>query len=353
MSDPSSERAGFNSADPSDVAQTVGRPERLRRTLMIVITSLVVVLTMVGIAGALLIHRYDDAVRRGNLLAPGARQPNSSASGPLNLLLIGSDFRSWNPDAGQRSDTIILAHVPRTMDRAYLISVPRDLLVDIPPMPSLNFGGDTPKINAAFQYGRGGIGGAGLVSATLTHLVGIRFDGAAVIDFSGLRNAVDILEGVRLCLDDRVVSTSTGKVFDPGCQLMQSADVLDYLRQRDFPDGDYARQRHQQQFLKAFLDRARSRGAAANPVKMDALIRAVAATMTVDTGQTALSDLVFALRDLSPAGIIGIKIPSYPDTIEDVSYVVASQEAPSLFDAVRSDSVERWAHNNEQWVNKI
>jgi anionic cell wall polymer biosynthesis LytR-Cps2A-Psr (LCP) family protein len=162
---------------------------------------------------------------------------------------------------------------------------------------------------------------------------------------------VDILGGVRLCLDDRIVSS--GKVFDPGCHLMQSTEVLDYLRQRDFPDGDFARQRHQQQFLKAFLDRARSTGAAANPVKADALIRAVAGTMTVDTGDTPLSDLVFALWDLSSEGVTGIKIPSSSDMIDDVSYVVASQDAHGLFDAIRFDSVEDWAHNNSDWVNKI
>jgi LCP family protein required for cell wall assembly len=348
MSDPSFETAGSSSADPSDEAQTVHRPDRLRRTLIGVGASVVLVLALMGVAGALLIRRYDHAVIRDSLLAPGARMPKTSTSGSLNLLLIGSDFRSGNPDAGQRSDTIILAHVPRTM-----ISVPRDLLVTIPPMPSIGFDGDTTKINAAFDYGRGGAGGTQLVSATLTDLVGVRFDGAAVIDFPGLRQAVDILGGVRLCLDDRIVSANTGKVFLPGCQLMQSTDVLDYLRQRDFPDGDFTRQRHQQQFLKAFLDRARSTGAVANPVKTDALIRAVAGTMTVDTGDTPLSDLVFALRDLSSEGVTGIKIPSSSDMIDDVSYVVASQDAQGLFDAIRFDSVERWAHNNADWVNKI
>ena len=306
--------------------------------MITVSAAVVLVLALAGIAGALLLHRYDTSVGRDVLLAPSARAQHGSRQGPVNLLLIGSDFRSSNPSAGQRSDTIIVAHVPRSMDRVFLISVPRDLLVTIPPMPSLNFDGETTKINAAFGYGHGGVGGAQLVSATLTEILDLRFDGAAVIDFSGLRRAVDLLGGVQLCIDDRVVSVHTGKVFSPGCQLMRSADVLDYLRQRDFPDGDYTRQRHQQQFLKAFLDRARSAGAPTNPVKTDELIRAVASTMTVDTGDTALPDLIFSLRDLSPQGIVGIKLPSYPDTIDSVSYVVTSEEASSLFDAMRGDS---------------
>jgi LCP family protein required for cell wall assembly len=229
------------------------------------------------VGGALLVRRYDSAVPRGNLLAPSARADGSHGlSGPLNLLMIGSDYRTWSPDSGQRSDTIIIAHIPKSMDRAYLISVPRDLLVDIPPDPAKGFSGDHTKINAAFEYGHGGVGGAQLVSATLTQLTGVQFDGAAVIDFSGLQHAVDVIGGVEMCLDTQVVSIHTKRVFQPGCHLMTSAEVLDYLRQRDFPDGDYGRQRHQQQFLKAFLGRALSAGAATNPVKMDELVRAVA-----------------------------------------------------------------------------
>jgi LCP family protein required for cell wall assembly len=357
MSDSSAKPTGPGSADSSEGAGIVGRPRRrsnrLRRTLIILGATIVLVATAVGVGGALLIQRYDHAVSRGELLAPGSRSHNASVSGPLNLLLIGSDKRVGNPDAGERSDTIIVAHVSRALNKVYLISVPRDLLVDIPPMPSINFAGDTTKINAAFEYGKGGPAGTQLVSATLTKLMGTRFDGAAVIDFSGLRSAVDILNGVNMCVDTRVVSIHTGKVFEPGCRLMGSGDVLDYLRQRDFPDGDYSRQRHQQQFLKAFLERARSTGAASNPVKMDALLRAVAGTMTVDTGETKLTDLVFSMRQLGPTNMMGVKIPSDPDTIDDVSYVVASPDAPGLFDAIRKDRVEEWTKNNQQWVNKI
>ena len=325
----------------------------MRRAFIGIGVALVVVATMVGIGGVLLVQRYNQAVNRDVLLDPGARSQHANVTGPLNLLLIGSDLRNSDPDAGERSDTIIVAHVTKAMNKVYLVSVPRDLLVDIPPVPSLNFGGVTGKINSAFEYGKGGVPGTRLVSATLTNLLGIRFDGAAVINFSGLRSAVDILGGVNMCVDERVVSIHTGKTFEKGCRLMGSGDVLDYLRQRNFPDGDYSRQRHQQQFLKAFLERARSTGAASNPVKMDSLLRAVAGTMTVDTGETGLTDLVFAMRDLGPGNMSGVKIPSYPSVIDSVDYVVAAPEAMGLFGALRTDGVEGWVKDNQQWVNKI
>jgi LCP family protein required for cell wall assembly len=349
MEDPASAPAGDGPAGHRV------RKARFRRVALLVAGTLAIVVVLAGVGGALLLRRYNDAFNKDTLLAPGSRAggPHASVKGPLNLLLIGSDERTGNPDAGQRSDTIIIAHIPSSMDHVYLISVPRDLRVKIPPDPSMNFSGDTTKINAAFEYGHGGVGGAQLVSATLTDLVGVQFDGAAVINFGGLKEAVDVLGGVEMCVDTQVVSIHTNKVFQPGCRLMNSTDVLDYLRQRNFPDGDYSRQRHQQQFLKAFLRRAVATGAGSNPVKLDSLLRSVASTMTVDTGEMALPDLVFALRDLRPDNITGIKIPSGVDTIDQTSYVVTDPDADGLFDAIRTDSMARWAKDNQAWVNKI
>jgi len=360
MSDPPTVTAGHGSADEPLPANAAGqtkhrRPGRTRRFFIAAGVTVVLVLGLAGIGGALLIRRYDNAVAKDTLLAPSARAeaPRATVVGPLNFLLIGSDYRTWSPDAGQRSDTIIIAHLSQALDHVYLISVPRDLLVELPAVPELNFPGATTKINAAFDYGRGGRGGVQLLSQTLTNLMGIRFDGAAVIDFSGLQKAVDILGGVEVCVDVRVVSVHTRKVFEPGCRMMGSKDVLDYLRQRNFPDGDFSRQRHQQQFLKAFFDRAVSMGMFTNPLKLDALLRAVAGSMTVDTGANSLPDLVFALRDLRPGDMTGVKIPATLGVIDTVSYVIASADAEGLFVAIRTDALSAWVSTHPQWVNRI
>ncbi len=124
-----------------------------------------------------------------------------------------------------------------------------------------------------------------LLSRTLNDLSGIRFDGAAAVRFDGLKQAVDLLNGVNLCVDVPTTSIHTRKFFPVGCRLMNSTDVLDYLRQREqYADGDFTRQRHQQQFLKAILQRAASTGMLTNPVKLDQFIRSVGSAMTVDTG---------------------------------------------------------------------
>jgi LCP family protein required for cell wall assembly len=306
----------------------------------------------------LTLSRYDRAVHREVLLDPDARagQPGgSTVDGPLNFLLIGSDARRSNPAMGQRSDTIIIAHVTRALDRAYLISIPRDLLVEIPAEPSTGFPGAFTKINAALQYGNGGQNGMRLLASTLNRLTGVRFDGAAVIDFAGLRSVVRVLGGVRMCVDERTVSIHTGAVFEVGCRRMSDTQVLDYLRQREtLPGGDFDRQRHQQQFLKALVAEAGRRDLMLHPVLADRLIRAAAAAMVVDVGGTSLADLLLALRGIGPAQVTGIRLPTYADMIDNISYLVPQEPlAPTLFAAVRTDTLADWTAGNRTWVNRI
>jgi LCP family protein required for cell wall assembly len=333
-----------------------------------------------------LANRYERAVHRAELIAPDAREDvapeqTTTITGPLNYLLIGSDSRAGLPHEGQRADTIIVVHVPRALNRAYLISIPRDLLVRIPAFRPTSFGGAEEKINGAYEHGGGGLGGAQLLSATLTELIGIRFNGAAIIDFEGFKRAVNILGGVYLCVDTTVESNHLGVdrngrlvqlwadaegtiqglppggrpyVFKKGCQRMNGALALDYARIRyGLPAGDFDRQRHQQQFLKAMLAEATKDGVATNPIKFDQFIRAVGSALTVDTGEVSLVDLAFGLRNVTPSTFVGVRVPSGPQDLGGVSYVLPEPSAASLYRAIREDALDEWVDANPEWVNSL
>ncbi|WP_442933534.1 LCP family protein [Micromonospora sp. CPCC 206060] len=303
---------------------------------------------MVGLR--MLSDRYDRTVARELLLDPAARQDRTDVSGPLTYLLIGSDRRPNSNSPETRADTILIVHLPAGLGRAYLISVPRDLLVGIP--AGAGYPGGNDKINAAYQHGGGGEGGARLLSVALARLTGLRFDGAALIDFAGIRKVVDILGGVRLCPETEVRSIHTGHVFPAGCQHLTGAQALDLVRQRyDLPNGDYDRQRHQQQLLRAMLDRAAATDLRGDPVKFDQVLRAVGSSLTVDTNGVPLDDLILALRELGSDALLGVQVPSHPQTIDEVSYVLLDQGASGLFEAVRENRVEQWARTNQRWVN--
>src|SRR5439155_1563619 len=91
---------------------------------------------------------------RGHPVHGHGADGHPALDGPLNVLLIGVDWRQGQ--AGLfRADTIMVMHVPRTMDRAYLFSLPRDTLVNIDPSPQSGYPGGRDRINAAFAYGAG------------------------------------------------------------------------------------------------------------------------------------------------------------------------------------------------------
>ena len=96
-------------------------------------------------------------------------------------------------------------------------------------------------------------------------------------------------------------------------------------------------------------------GVVANPLKLDALLNALRGALTIDTGGVSMSDLVFALRNLRPGSMIGVKIPTYFDTINDMSVVVATDDAKPLFAALRTDTLGAWVADkaHKQWLNAI
>ncbi|WP_344610862.1 LCP family protein [Dactylosporangium salmoneum] len=333
-----------------------------------------------AVAGvSILSRRYTANIHQSTLLGDNSRAGAGNADepqhtdikGPLNFLLLGSDLRALDPQDGQRSDSIIILHIPATMDRAYLLSVPRDLRVRIPAFATTGFRGVShEKINGAFQYGGGGEGGVQLLSETLHELLGIQFDGAAIVNFDGFKAAVDLLGGVDMCIDQKVTSIHVGfddkgnylspdrgghpQVYEPGCHHLEPWQALDLVRQRkSLPNGDYDRQKNQQKFIRAMLNRAKEKGLTTNPIAADKFIRAIGQALTVDLNGMQLADLMFALRNVSPDNLMGLQVPSEPQDIGGISYVVALPESEALYKAVREDLLDSWSVENPTWVNHM
>ncbi|GIJ29035.1 hypothetical protein Vqi01_41970 [Micromonospora qiuiae] len=311
---------------------------------------LLAALAVVGLR--VLADRYERTITREQLLAPAARTARTDLDGPINYLLVGSDRRPGDIGPQQRTDTILIVHVPAGLRTGYLVSVPRDLLVTIP--PGAGYPGGEDKINTAYEYGGGGQHGAQLLSATLARLTGIRFDGAALVDFAGLRNVIDLLGGVNMCVRTEVHSIHTDRVFHPGCQQMDGAQALDYVRQRyDLPGGDYDRQTHQQQLLGAMLKRAGETRLRSDPIQVHRLIQAVGNSLTLDTNGIPVEDLLLAMHGLSAEALHGVQVPSHAQTINQVSYVVLDGGGRGLFEAVRGTRMPEWAEAHPRWVTRL
>jgi LCP family protein required for cell wall assembly len=362
------------------VIGTVVRPKRrrwLRRTVkgFIAVVCLLVVTAVVG--GFVLANRFDSSIHRAHLLGD-AGVAGADLNGPLNFLLIGSNYRADNPSNGERADSIMIVHVTADHSHAFLVSIPRDLYTTIKPDPKIapQYQGSTEKIDAALNYG-----GAPLLSQTVSALVGIRFNGVIESRFAGFEQAVQALGGVCMYVDEDTTSVhvgyndATGKEQEPytnqgshpipvpgvtpvtyhkGYQCLKPWQALDFVRQRELlPNGDYDRQRHQQQFIAAVLRQTASAGTLSNPFKLDTVLHDIGQAMTIDTNGASTTNLLWTLHGVDTNTLVGLKTPSHPQDIDGTSYVVSDPGMPALFTALRNDTLSTWAKANPTMVNNL
>ena len=321
---------------------------------MILVVGLV--LTLVAAVGAwAYVNSLDKDMKRTDAFAGlTGNRPPAKVDGAINILLLGSDSRDPNAknDGSQwRTDTIVLLHVPASHDKAYFISLPRDLWVDVPESSDGKNGGASAKLNAAYAWG-----GPPLMVQTVEKFTGVRIDHVAIVDFWGFKRVVSALHGVRICPEMPPGETSFKSIHPPyrtfkkGCQIMGGDAALDYIRQRkQFPTGDFARMKHQQQFLKALMDRATSEGVFTSPTTMDAFLRAITKAVTVDKSFSLL-DMAIQFRNLRSKDLVFMTSPHLgTDMIDGQSVVVSDKEkASSLYQAVIDDRVAEWLKKNPQ-----
>ncbi|MEU7752246.1 LCP family protein [Micromonospora sp. NPDC049101] len=305
-----------------------------------------VVLALLGgsgmIAGGLYFRSINSGIERVDAFdgVPEADRPQvgENAQGAMNIMILGSDSRDPGNESGSRTDTIIVAHLPKDRSSAQLISIPRDTWVSVPKSSS-GRGGKDAKINASFAWG-----GVPLLVQTVEKFTGVRIDHVTIVDFSGFKEIVDALGGITVDVEKgftTLYALNGSRTFKAGRQKMDGAAALDYARERHaFADGDFARIRHQQQVIKAILDKAASGGTLANPAKLNSFVKATADAVAVDK-KLNLIDLASEMRDLRSGNLTFLTCPvKGTGTMGTESVVLADKDkAAKVFDAVRNDNV--------------
>jgi LCP family protein required for cell wall assembly len=168
-------------------------------------------------------------------------QPGLS-DGPLNVLVLGVDARPESEEMGSRTDTIMLVQVvPKTGD-VKLLSVPRDLFVEVEP-------GERDKINAAYNYG-----GVDETIDALENYSGVPVDHYAVVDFEGFERVIDAMGGVRVDVGDGLFPEKWRMGED--VQRLNGHKALIYARYRGTPGADIDRMQRQRELVGALRSEA-------------------------------------------------------------------------------------------------
>lgn len=271
-----------------------GGTGRGRRILLIVMTVVLVLLVVSG----LMYFYLDSKLTRADVLVDYHGRPVAGTG--QNWLITGSDSRqgltlkqerklhTGRDVSGQRSDTIMLLHIPANGGRAVLISLPRDSYVQIP-----GFGWN--KINAAYS-----VGGPKLLAKTVQNATGLQIQHYMGIGFGGLVNVVNAVGGVEMCLPHRVHDQASGLRLKKGCQTLNGGQALSFVRDRHtFATQDLQRVQDQRIFLGALLRKVTSPGTLLNPFAAVPAAFGATGALQVDSGTHLyqLLQVAFALRN--------------------------------------------------------
>lgn len=249
--------------------------------------------------------------------------------GPRNILIVGTDSRDDLPEdfegnfgkfEGTRTDVIMLVHfIPGEL--AQILSLPRDLRVDIP-------GHGFNKINAAHA-----LGGPDLLVETVTENLEVAVNNYVEIDFAGFANIVDALGGVELEFKRHARDLKSGlEITETGVQRLNGAQALAFARSRRYEelrdgewtkigDNDIARTRRQQRVLLALFDQATS---TSNALNLPGFAATVAEQIMADESLSigVLVELGRAALSLDSSDLEAMTLPGRIETIDSTSFVV-------------------------------
>ncbi|HEY9376081.1 MAG TPA: LCP family protein, partial [Jiangellaceae bacterium] len=232
-----------------------------------------------------------------------ARPSPPPAGDSMNILLAGLDSEETGDsfERGEaRTDAVMILHLDKSREQAWLISFPRDTWVPIP-------GHGQNKINAAYS-----LGGPSLYVQTVEELTGLRMDHLAVIDWSGFRALTDALGGVTLTFTEPVV-TWDGTRYQAGTHTLSGDAALQYVRERKaLPRGDFDRVQRQQNYLRALMRQLGAGDLLSDPGRLVQVLDAVGQAAKVDEelSATGLMGLALSLRSLGDEDVTFLTVPT-------------------------------------------
>ncbi|MFI2434546.1 LCP family protein [Streptomyces sp. NPDC018693] len=330
-----------------------GIRRRRRRWVWGGVAGVGVVVVGAGVTVAVLYARLDgnitpDEAAAAELARYEKERPTVLVKGARNILLIGSDSRKgdgngrYGRDPGtERSDTTILLHLDAGRRSATAVSLPRDLMVEVPSCRRPD-GTRTEPVFAMFNHAFE-TGGSACTVRTVEKLTGVRIDHHVVVDFSGFKKLVDAVGGVEVCLSRPIDDKAAQLKLPAGRVTLNGEQALGFVRARKTlgNGSDTDRMERQQRFLGALVNKVRGNDVLLNPVKLYPVLDAATSSLTTDPGLASLRglyDLVRAVRDIPAEHMRFLTVPRESYVHNANRDQLEEPAAEELFRRLRTDA---------------
>ncbi|WP_439812143.1 LCP family protein [Streptomyces sp. P9-2] len=307
-----------------------------------------------GVGGYLYLEHLNDNIT--SVSDDGASTGGFKKDQAINILLIGTDKRTGSGNEGYgdkgsegHADTTILLHVSKDRSNATALSIPRDLIVDIPDCPTEQEDGSQKVIPGETgvrfntSLGQGGRTPS-CTMRTVTELTGIQPDNFMVADFNAVKTLTSAVGGVPVCLGKDINDPDSHLNLPKGTHRIEGEEALAFVRTRHSVGlgGDLSRIQLQQQFLSSLMRELKSNDTLTSPSKMIKLAEAGTKALTVDSQLNSinkLKDLGLELGKLNVKNLTFATVPVVDNPAEKVkaTVVLNDAEAPQVFEMIRND----------------
>ena len=280
-------------------------------------------------------------------LGDEAERP-AAAGDALNVLVLGTDSReglgSSYGDEGSagHADTTFLFHIAKDRSNATVMSIPRDLMVQIPDCQT-----DRKQIpgqaRAMFNTSLGQDGrDPGCTWRTVEKLTGVRIDHFVMVDFEAVKSLSTALGGVEVCAAKDIHDPDSHLKMSKGRHVVQGDEALAFVRTRHAVGfgGDLTRIPLQQQFISSMIRKVKSGDTLTSPTKVWNLADAATKALTVDSGLDSvdrLKDLALDVSRIDTEHITFATVPVLDDPKDKGRLVLKQPDAGQLFSMVAAD----------------
>ncbi len=338
-----SKTKGLNGTDTqSELTRKAKVKAWLKRVFLILVALVVILVLVFG-------WNFYDAIAKLtgqhnpiSLLETITPQSLKETNGRVNILLAGYSVGDPNHGGAMLTDSIMIISINPKTKAGTIISVPRDLWVNIP-------GYGQSKINAAYEYGqRGGFnqtgyfpGGMGLLEKVVSKDFGIGFDYYALINYAAFRDAVDAVGGIRIDIqspDPRgIYDQYTNLKLPNGWVTLNGQEALSLARARGdgtagdvyygLPNSDFTRTQYQQKMLVALKDKVSHTASLLNPLTVFNLVSSVGNNVVTDLSVGQIESLYYDTKGIANNNIKQVTINDYNGQNLLNNYYVDGQDA--------------------------